>query len=195
MRRSALLFLAVISLSTAAFAQIQPTRLAAADISFAPVTGQGTQASQPSRGGFTILVNLGLGIQNDTYLEETATGLAGANLGIGAFLTPKLAILGRFSGSNVTYDAGFGQVSGVFGATVQYWASDRVIVEGGAGSGFWSSEGEKNSGFGLIVGASAVVFTRGKHNLLVGVEYAPAFTDPGSVHNFGITFGYQFHLR
>ena len=26
----------------------------------------------------------------------------------------------------------------------------------------------------------------------VGVQYAPAFTDPGTVHNFGFTFGYQF---
>jgi hypothetical protein len=30
---------------------------------------------------------------------------------------------------------------------------------------------------------------------MVGVEYAPAFTDSGTVHNLGFTFGYQFHRR
>ena len=36
------------------------------------------------------------------------------------------------------------------------------------------------------------IFNRGKHNIQVGVEYAPAFTDSGTVNNLGFTFGYQF---
>jgi hypothetical protein len=52
-------------------------------------------------------------------------------------------------------------------------------------------EGEADRGLGLILAAAFTVFNRGKHNLQVGVEYAPAFTEPGAVHNFGITFGYQ----
>ena len=37
------------------------------------------------------------------------------------------------------------------------------------------------------------VFNHGKHNLQVGVEYAPAFTDlVGTINNIGFTFGYQF---
>jgi hypothetical protein len=92
------------------------------------------------RSGFTLLANLGVGVQNDTALEEVSVGFGGANFGVGGFITRDLAILGRYSGTSVPYDMG---------------------------------------GFG------------GKHNLQVGVEYAPAFAEPGAVHNFGITFGYQ----
>jgi hypothetical protein len=42
------------------------------------------------------------------------------------------------------------------------------------------------------LGAGFSVFNRGKHNLQVGFQYAPAFTDPGTVHSIGFTFGYQF---
>ena len=31
--------------------------------------------------GFTVFGNLGLGLQHDTYYEETAVGLAGSNFG------------------------------------------------------------------------------------------------------------------
>lgn len=157
------------------------------------------QGGQADRRGFTILVNLGLGVQQDEALEESAVGLAGANLGIGGFVNPKLAVMFRFSGTNVNYDFPFGgdlgQVSGVVGATIQYWASDRFALEVGGGMGFWSigDGGSSETGPGLILGASGVVFRRGGHNLLVGAEYAPAFTDPATVHNLGFTFGYQFH--
>jgi hypothetical protein len=193
MKRIVVLLLAALACSTPVFAQIAlPTVPTTFKVS---VDSQSSQApAERTRGGFTILVNLGFGVQNDTYVDESAGGLAGANLGIGGFVNPKLAVLGRFSGTNVNYDL-FGQVSGVVGATLQYWATDRFIVEGGAGIGYWTAEGDSETGFGLIVGASGVVFNRGKHNLLVGVEYAPAFTDSGTVHNLGFTFGYQFHKR
>ena len=159
----------------------------------AATVGNAAAQTSPDRGGFTLLVNLGVGIQQDTAIEETAVGTAGLNLGVGGFIKPNLAILGRFSGTNAKYDTAFGefrQVSGVVGPTLQYWASDKVYLEGGAGLGVWSAEDESDSGFGLILGAGFTVWNRGKHNLQVGVEYAPAFTD-NAVHNFGITFGYQ----
>lgn len=146
-------------------------------------------SAQPEREGFTLLVNLGSGFQRDTGIDESAVGLAGANLGLGGFLTPKLALMGRFSGTNVSYDF-FNQVSGTVNASIQYWVSDYVAVEAGGGLGFWRSDFEEDTGPGLILGIDFTVFNRGKHNLQVGVEYAPAFTnDP--VHNIGITFGYQ----
>lgn len=160
------------------------------------VASVGTAFAQSAtdRQGFTLLVNLGAGIQNDTALEETRPAVAGVNIGIGGFVTRNLAILGRFSGTGAVYETGFGdmrQVSGVLAPTVQYWVSDRLNVEGGAGFGVWAAEGESDRGFGLVLGAGVTVFNRGRHNLQVGVEYAPAFTEPGTVHNFGITFGYQ----
>ena len=162
-----------------------------------PALAQSTQAAKPAREGFTVLVNLGLGFQKDDDLDESTIGLAGANFGIGGFLSEKLALMFRISGTNVRYDVGaFGeldQVSGVAAPTVQYWASDRVMLEGGAGLGFWRTDIDYDRGLGLVLGIGAVVFRNGGHNLVVGAEYAPAFTDSATVHNFGITFGYQFH--
>ena len=149
--------------------------------------------SSSDKSGFTFLVNLGAGIQKDTALDETGKGLSGLNAGVGGFLKPNLAVLGRFTGTNASYDTPVGdvsQVSGVFGGSLQYWTSDKMYVEGGVGVGFWSVEEESEKGLGLILGAGYTVWNRGKHNVQVGVEYAPVFTD-SKIHNFGFTIGYQ----
>ncbi len=149
------------------------------------------------RGGFTALVDLGVGVQHDTSIEETAVGLAGLNVGAGAFLTRNLALMFRLAATNVSYDFGpagdYRQVSGIVGPALQYWVSDRFNVEAGAGFGFWSAgSDEDETGLGLLLGAGVTVFNRGRHNLQFGIQYVPAFTDPGAVHNVGFTLGYQF---
>jgi hypothetical protein len=77
------------------------------------------------------------------------------------------------------------------GATLQYWVSDRVAVEAGAGVGFVEDLYEAD-GPGLILGATATIFNRGKHSLQAGVEYAPAFRPSTTITNVGFTIGYQF---
>ena len=147
------------------------------------------------RGGFTALVDLGLGVQSDSAIEETAVGLGGLGFGVGAFLNPNLAVMFRLTGTSVTYDLGedYGQSSGVGGGAVQYWLSDKLNVEAGAGLGYWRGDNDDSSrGLGLILGAGMSVWNRGKHNLQAGAHYLPAFTDPGTVHNFLFTLGYQF---
>ncbi len=167
--------------------------VALSSIMVAAAAGNAAAQTSADRSGFTLLVNLGVGIQNDTSLAENGVGLAGVNVGVGGFIKPNLAILGRFSGTSASYETPFGdvrQVSGVIGSTLQYWATDKVSLEGGAGLGLWSVEDESDRGFGLILGVGYTVWNRGKHNLQVGLEYAPVFTD-GTVHNFGFTIGYQ----
>jgi len=51
--------------------------------------------------------------------------------------------------------------------------------------------GSGDRGIGLIVGLSYVLFNSGRHNLQVGIEYAPAFTEPEMVHNVGFVLGWQ----
>jgi hypothetical protein len=158
---------------------------------FVPVRAAAQQADGgPDRGGFTLLLNLGLGYQNDGALPDAETGLAGLNLGIGGFLTDDLALWFRASGTVVSYPS-FTQTSGVGAPALQYWVNDRFNVEGGVGIGFWDVEGVNEGGLGLILGAGYAVFNSGKHNLQIGVEYAPAFTNPETVHNVGVTFGWQ----
>ena len=103
----------------------------------------------------------------------------------------------RLAGTNVSYDFGaagdYGQAAGVAAPTVQYWLSDRVNIEAGVGWGFWSADTDENeTGLGVILGAGMTIVNRGKHNLQFGVQYSPAFTEPGTVHNLGFTIGYQF---
>ena len=153
------------------------------------------RAFAQERSGFTILADLGVGIQNDTSIEETEVGLAGLNVGVGGFLTSELALMFRLVSTGVSYEIGgldYRQVSGVGGAALQYWVAERVNVEAGGGFGFWNGADQDERGFGLILGTGVTLWNRGKHNFQFGLQYAPAFTDPGTVHNVGFTVGYQF---
>lgn len=148
----------------------------------------------PERDGFTMLLSLGAGLQDDGALPESGTGFGGLNLGIGGFLNERVALWFRVSGTTVTYDTPFGdltQTSGFGGPALQYWVSERFAVEGGLGFGFWSAEDADDTGMGLMLGGDFVVWTNGPHSLHLGVEYAPAFTDPDTVHNYGLVFGWQ----
>jgi len=122
-------------------------------------------------------------------------GLAGLNLGIGGFLSPRTALWFRVSGTNVEYGTefgGFSQVSGFAGPAVQHWVSDRLALEGGLGLGLWSIDGGGDDrGVGLLFGATYAFWTNGGHSLNLGLEYAPAFADPETVHNVGLVFGWQ----
>lgn len=146
------------------------------------------------RGGFTMLLSLGAGLQDDGAFPESETGFGGLNLGIGGFLNERLALWFRVSGTTVSYDTPLGditQTSGFGGPALQYWVTERFAVEGGLGFGFWSAEDVDDTGMGLMIGGDFVVWTNGPHSLHVGVEYAPAFTDPETVHNYGLVFGWQ----
>ena len=154
-----------------------------------PAEGQGDTALD--RGGFTMLVNAGVGFQHDSALGDSfERGFAGVNLGIGGFLTRNVSLVFRLS--STSRDS---QGSGVGGPAVQVWLSDRFHVESGGGVGWWDAHGfpgaSSDPAFGLIFGAGYALWGRGRHTLRLGVEYAPAFTQPETVHNVGISIGWQ----
>src|SRR5688572_23184415 len=66
----------------------------------------GSHAFAQERGGFTVLVDLGVGVQNDTTIDRTQAGLAGLNVGVGGFLTRDFALMFRIAGTTVSYDLG-----------------------------------------------------------------------------------------
>jgi hypothetical protein len=162
----------------------------------APATVSTEQPASATRKGFTILVNLGAGVQHDSFFEASAGGLAGLNLAVGGFDNPRTAVTFRVSGTNVRYGSGIFRVnqgSGVAGPAIQYWTSDRVNIEAGIGVGFWQTALADDTGLGLILSTNGVVFSQGRHSLQFGVEYAPVFVESGTIHNVGFTFGYQYH--
>jgi hypothetical protein len=146
--------------------------------------------SGPDRGGLTLILDLGLGFQHDGFFGRTERGWGGLNFGIGGFLTDDAALMFRVSGTTVTYGA-VQQSSGVFGPALQYWTSDRFFITGGVGVGLWGVDGATDGGLGFILGGGYALLNSGKHNLQLGMEYAPAFTAPEAVHNFSITVGWQ----
>ncbi len=149
-------------------------------------------AQDNNRGGFTFLINAGYAVQHDSRTAMSRRGQAGLNLGFGGFVTRDLGLLLRVSETMVRSDGSGAddQASGVLGATLQYWVSDRVAIEAGGGLGFVESLYEADSP-GLIFGATATIFNRGKHSLQVGVEYAPVFRPSRTISNVGFTIGYQ----
>lgn len=154
-----------------------------------------------NRDGFTLLLSLGLGFQ--AIEGESETGLGGLNIGLGGFINEDLAVMARISGTSVSEnEAGIeaSLTSGTFGVTLQYWINDKLYFEAGPGLGFaraelsiagLGSDTADETGFGLVVGGGFVIFNKGKSNIHIGVEYAPAFVEDLNINNVGITVGYQ----
>lgn len=167
------------------------------------ILAAGASAQEPAsaRSGLTGLLSFGVGLQRDQSIRSTETGLGGLNLGVGAFLTDRAALMLRASGTNVAR-ASKRHVSGTAGISLQYWIHDRLRLEAGAGVGVLEILGsagleglevdpKRDSGFGLIFGTAFTLWRSVGHDFSIGLEYAPAFTDPDTVHNFGIVLGWQ----
>jgi hypothetical protein len=155
------------------------------------------------RSGFTLLLSLGYGIQTGEIKNDTGTGLAGLNLGIGGFVSERAALMFKIAGTNVSYDytiEPFGTystdvIAAVMVGDLQYWATDRLTMEFGLGFGIVDSESawDAERGMGMLVGAAYSVLLREKHSLQVGVEYTPVFRDRSdTVHSIGFNVGFQF---
>ncbi len=158
------------------------------------------------RGGFTASLSLGVGFQNGDGYDQT--GLSGLNFSIGGFVNDDVAILLRASGTLVENDVivisgqnvlGESQADFTCGSvalTTQYWMSDQLNVEFGAGLGVLAIEGDgvedDDTGFGLYLGAAFAPLVRGSNALYIGVEFAPVFLERSNVLNTGIVIGFQF---
>jgi hypothetical protein len=93
---------------------------------------------------------------------------------------------------NIVYNAN--QVSGVAVLDGQFWLTDRLNLEAGAGFGFIDADiGDFDErGLGLLAAAGYSLLLRTKHSLQVGVEYAPVFHGGRQAHNVSFNVGFQF---
>jgi outer membrane receptor protein involved in Fe transport len=154
--------------------------------------------SQEDRGGFTLLLTLGYGLQNGAIGDDTYDGIGGLSFGIGGFVEDDVALMFRLSGTNVQYDYmlyGYDysqdSVSGVAVFDVQWWTTDRLNLEFGGGFGFVDIDSYSDRGLGLYAGIGYAVLLRAKHSLQLGIEYAPVFADD-TVNNLCFNVGFQF---
>ena len=147
------------------------------------------------REGFTLLLSFGPGMQKDVGLHTSALGLGSVRLGVGDFLKNDLAVFLRLSATRVHHNRFFErtQTAGLLGASLQYWPMDKLYVEAGPGIGFLDRDFSSgyHLGVGVLVGTGVTVYNRGNHNIQLGVEYAPAVLVGDTIHNLGVTIGYQ----
>jgi hypothetical protein len=144
---------------------------------------------------------------DDGGRSETNAGLGGANLMLGGFVNPNLAIVASFQGVNygLFKDGVSNAIAGTFGPAVQYWINDMFNVVGGVGIGIlyesisgsfggvnFSGSGRK-AGLGLQVGGNWMFLRKKHHSLGVGFMFAPVVTSDVNAYTIQGAIAYQFH--
>jgi hypothetical protein len=171
----------------------------------APGTASAQEMMDPTvRAGFTIEVGLGLGITSALPEEgdsEQKVGLSGANLGLGLFVNPQLALLARFSGTLFFEDAGDEShtfQNSVAMAAAQYWMNDKLFVGGGIGLGIFGPslfddlEVDDQTGLALAARAGYTFALSSQSSWRAGVEVMPCFYDGVNVVSTGLTVDWQW---
>jgi hypothetical protein len=225
---SSLLAVAIFALPSVALAQdAQPSaesvdqHPAFASPPVAPAAPAGpASAEEPStsaaphayvRHGFTM--ELGLGISQTSVSsqvgerEHSGIGLAPLSLGLGGFLSPRLAIIGRAAGTSTFRDDAKGSsyqtVNGFYGPTLQYWVTDRFYLGGGPGLALLGADplGDRKrdihfleAGFGLNARAGFAFALPGDHHALVlGIDAFGSKFAQSNTLAVALNLGWQFY--
>ena len=149
--------------------------------------------------GITVEANAGFGWirSSPTRAASFTSGVSlAAAVGVGAWLTPQLALTGRFAGVSNFAD---GERLGAYfvGPSVQYWLDHRWWLGAGAGLGVLaSSTSDGDVGFAFDVRIGRVIATREAHLYDVSLEITPArFSatgDSATLTGVALLFGFQY---
>lgn len=157
------------------------------------------QSAERTREGITIEANVGLGWirSSPTHAPSYTSGVSfGLDLGLGAWLTPQLALTGRFAGLTSLEDGErFGAY--ILGPSVQYWFEPRWFLGAGAGLGLLGSSTSDNElGFAFDLRMGYAFSTTDERTLTGSVEITPArFTaagDSATLTAVALLFGFQY---
>jgi hypothetical protein len=153
--------------------------------------------------GMTFEANLGLGwirVSENDKSDTSDLGVGGLNLGVGGWVSPKLAITARLAGATLS-DNGLRLTQLFLGPSAQFWIDDHFWLGGGVGLGAAvlsndnDSEGVKGVGLDLRIGYSFVTTSENTFN--ASVELTPShLTENGDSADFtgiALLLGYQ-HL-
>lgn len=169
------------------------------------------EARAQDRGGFTLLATIGYGIQSGDVTNDwdaqngiseshTRVGLSGLNIGVGAFVSNKNALMLRLSRSktHANYADAFGQgatrdvPAGTLTLDLQHWLGDRWNFEVGAGLGFLDLEEVDAPGLGFFAAVGYSFMLRGSHSFQIGVENALYRDGVSDINSLGLCLGFQF---
>jgi hypothetical protein len=155
--------------------------------------------------GLTVEANLGVGwARTSPAMSPSFTsdlGFGGASLGVGHWVTPKLAVSGRIAGVTIV-DQGARASALFIGPSAQYWVDDHFWAGGGLGLGLYmtsddSNNGDVLAGLGLDLRVGYTFTTNNVNTWNTSLEINPGrFSDtPESawITGVGILVGYQ-HL-
>jgi hypothetical protein len=166
--------------------------------------------------GVVFEANLGIGFahaSSDGGSADSDAALAGADLGIGGWLSPQLALTARIAGVDVKngdVPSNGTLVHAFFGPSVQYWINPQMWVGGGAGLSIYrlvgsdcASSGTGGgvdpcgiSGFGLDLRAGYSFPTTTKNQFNVSFEANPGFYSENgasaTITGLALLVGYQY---
>lgn len=186
--------------SSIAHAQEAPEGEAPPEVVRGGVTNDG-----PHRQGFTLELGLGAAMTHtvhDSYYgggSNTGFGIAPLSLSVGGFVSPKVALLARIAGTSsfeTRGDSTAQMVNGFYGAHVQYWISDEVMISGGPGltirgqnSWIGPTGHDLETGYGASVRVAYSFFNAKHHSVRFAVEAFP------SVYKHDVVLGTALNLE
>jgi len=192
--------------------------LASAQVADPPVAAPGMQPAQPlpagaqlpSHHGFTAELNLGIGLVYALDLDGVASNaaLAGPDLGLGGWISPRTALTFRIAGVFVSQSGTSAQTMHQFvGPSMQYWFDRHLWVGGGVGLAVYHQVNDgcalaqlsttcAVTGFGLDARVGYSWVFRDAHAIDVAVEINPGvFSQAGDtalLTGLALLVGYQY---
>lgn len=175
---------------------------------YAPAPGAPVYAPPASgaalHNGMTFEANVGLGwmrISSGGASDTSDVSLAGADVGVGGWINPNLALTVRINGITDSQSGGK-IINGMLGPNLQYWVDDHLWVGGGAGVavfGVIPDQGNSDSirGFGFDLRAGYTFPSTTENTFNVSFELSPGFFSENgadaTLTGIAILAGYQ-HL-
>jgi len=130
---------------------------------------------------------------------DTELGLAPLSLSLGAFVSPKVAILARAAGASY-FDRGDQIVHNFYGAIVEVWPNDYVYVSGGVGFALFGENPFLSGGNAYLEGGWALDVRAGvalaqgtNHDFTLSIEAIPGFYEDETVVGFGLVGAWKWY--
>jgi hypothetical protein len=166
------------------------------------MVGANAARAEPHHSGFTGDVGIGIAVTGqpmtasvspcagaepqcaqyaDYHWTVAKFGLAPLSFSLGGFLTPKVALLFRATGTSFSDYDGTERLNAFYGAVVEVWPHDRFFVGGGPGVGYYgtipfqTNYNDSQATFALSARAGAALIGGRNHDLTLSLEGISGF--------------------